>query len=883
MRHRAASPSAPQSRGRLLRPRGSASSPECLRVEHLDHPLGITERVPRLSWQLPGLAECQAAYRIRTVGGDVRADTGRVTSDQHLFVPWTGGVARSGQEVVWQVKVWTEQGESDWSQPASFEWGLLEPADWSARWIEPAEDEVPAPGRRPAYVLRRSFTLEQPVVRARLYATAHGIYEAHLDGVRVGDLELTPGFTSYRHRLQVQTYDVTDLLGPGSHLWDVTLSDGWYRGLTGALQEPDSYGSRVALLAQLVVTHPGGDRTVIATGPDWLSATGPVVTADLLDGQTTDLRRTPADWTPVRPGTGEAYDDFDRLTSSPAPPVRRVEEVRPVSVTRLSAGRQVIDLGQNINGWVRLATPVPAGTTLTLTHGEALGADGDVTLDHLTAHHFVTGEPFPLRQEDRVISDGTAPFEPRHTTHGFQYVRVEGHPGTLTPDDLSGVVVHTDLRRTGWFRCDNEDLNRLHLAADWSLRGNVCDIPTDCPTRERAGWTGDWQLYLPTAAFLYDVVGFSVKWLRDLAADQWPDGKVPCIVPRGPSGVMDPLDGSAGWGDAAVTVPWELWRAYGDLAVLREQYPSMRDWVEYAARCARERHHPDRAVHDPYLWDTGHHFGEWLEPGGTEVIDPALDHGDVATAYLHRSADLLARTARLVGRAGEAERYEEIARGALRAWRAHYVAADGSLTPDTQATYVRALAWGLLPDELRRAAADRLAALVRSAGTHLGTGFLATPDLLPALADHGHLDLAYELLLQRTAPSWLGMLDRGATTVWESWEGIGEDGDAQGSLNHYSKGAVVSFLHTHTAGISPLEPGYRRFRVAPRPGGGLRSVQGVHQSPYGRICSTWRITSDGVFHLEVTVPAGTSAEIDLPDGSRTGAGPGAHEFTVPCP
>ncbi|MFE0930411.1 family 78 glycoside hydrolase catalytic domain [Streptomyces mutabilis] len=856
-------------------------SPTHLRVEHLDQPLGITERVPRLSWQLPGLAERQTAYRVRTAGGDVRADTGRVTSDRHLFVPWTAGTARSGQEVVWQVKVWTEQGESDWSLPASFEWGLLEPADWSARWIEPAEDEVPAPGRRPAYVLRRPFTLERPVVRARLYATAHGIYEAHLDGVRVGDLELTPGFTSYRHRLQVQTYDVTDLLGLGSHLWDVTLSDGWFRGLTGALQEPDSYGSRVALLAQLVVTHPDGSRTVIATGPDWLSATGPVVTVDLLDGQTTDLRRTPADWAPVRPGTGEAYDDFDRLTSSPAPPVRRVEGVRPVSVTRLSAGRQVVDLGQNINGWVRLAA-APAGTALTLTHGEALGPDGDVTLDHLTAHHFVTGEPFPLHQEDRVVSDGTTPFEPRHTTHGFQYVRVEGHPGALTPDDMSGVVVHTDLRRTGWFHCDNEDLNRLHLAADWSLRGNVCDIPTDCPTRERAGWTGDWQLYLPTAAFLYDVAGFSVKWLRDLAADQWPDGNVPCIVPRGPSGVMDPLDGSAGWGDAAVIVPWELWRTYGDLTVLRDQYPSMRDWVEYAARCARERRHPDRAVHDPYLWDTGHHFGEWLEPGGTEVIDPTLDHADVATAFLHRSADLLARTARLVDRASEAARYEEIAQGALRAWRSHYVAADGGLTPDTQATYVRALAWGLLPDELRRPAADRLASLVRAAGTHLGTGFLSTPDLLPVLADHGHLDLAYDLLLQRTTPSWLGMLDRGATTVWESWEGIGEDGNAQGSLNHYSKGAVISFLHTRTAGITPLEPGYRRFRVAPRPGGGLRSAEGVHESPYGRIRSAWRLASEGVFQLEVTVPAGTSATIDLPDGTRTQAGPGTHEFMVPC-
>ncbi|WP_254650839.1 family 78 glycoside hydrolase catalytic domain [Streptomyces sp. GbtcB7] len=826
------------------------------------------------------MAERQVAYRIRTTGGDVHHDSGRVVCDQHLFVPWTGGAGRSGQRVIWQVKVWTAQGESDWSQPSSFEWSLLEATAWAARWIEPVEDTVPAPGRRPAYVLRRAFTVEEPVARARLYATAHGIYEAHLDGLRVGDFELTPGFTSYHHRLQVQTYDVTDRLGPGLHVWDVTLSDGWYRGLTGALQEADSYGSRVAFLAQLVISHPGGNQTVIATGPDWRSATGPVVTADLLDGQSTDMRRTPTGWAAVRLGTDALYDDLDRLTSSPAPPVRRIEELRPVAVTRLSPDRQVIDLGRNINGWVQLRTPAPAGSTVTLVHGEALGPDGDVTLEHLTAHHYVTGAPFPLRQEDRVVSDGTAPFEPRHTTHGFQYVRVEGHPHTLTPDDVSAEVVHTDLRRTGWFECDNEDLNQLHLAADWSLRGNVCDIPTDCPTRERAGWTGDWQLYLPTAAFLYDVAGFSLKWLRDLAADQWPDGNVPCIVPRGPSGVMDALDGSAGWGDAAVIVPWELWRAYGDLGILREQYPSMKKWVEYAARSARERQHPQRAVHHPYLWDTGHHFGEWLEPGGTEAIDPTLDHGDVATAYLHRSADLLASTAQLVN-SGEAARYEEIAQGALHAWRSHYVAGDGSLTPHTQATYVRALAWGLLPEELRSAAAGHLASLIRAAGTHLGTGFLSTPDLLPVLADHGHLDLAYELLLQRTPPSWLGMLDRGATTVWESWEGIGDDGRARGSLNHYSKGAVISFLHTRTAGIRPLEPGYRRFLVAPRPGGGLRRAEGVHQSPYGLIRSAWQITSCGAFRLQVTVPAGTSAEVQLPDGFLTRLSPGTHEFTDP--
>ncbi|MFD4603791.1 family 78 glycoside hydrolase catalytic domain [Streptomyces sp. NPDC058464] len=869
-------------------------APRCLRVEHLDEPLGITRRRPRLSWQLPQGTTHQLKYRIRAraTDGDLAWDSGPVASDRQLLVPWQGPEAVSGTRVEWQVKVWTDAGESDWSPRGWWEWGLLDADDWSAAtWIEPAESHIQPPGERPAYVLRCPFTLAAPVTRARLYVTAHGLYEAHLNDVRVGDQELTPGFTSYGHHLQVQTYDVGGTVRGGVNDFAVVLSDGWYRGLTGALQEPDSYGDRVALLALLIAEHLDGGRTVVGSGPGWRSAVGQVTAADLLGGQTSDLRREASAWAPARLGEGPRYTDFSRLTSSPAPPVRRVEEIRPVAVTRPGPGLQVVDLGQNINGWTRLAEPGPAGTRVTLTHGEALDGDGDVTLDHLTSHHYVTGEPFPLHQQDRVVAAGRPGevFEPRHTTHGFRYVRVEGCPRDLTPDDVTGVVVHTALRRTGWFRCDDEDLNRLHEAAVWSLRGNVCDIPTDCPTRERAGWTGDWQLYLPTAAFLYDVAGFSEKWLRDLAADQWPDGNVPCIVPRGPSGVMDALDGSAGWGDAAVIVPWELWQAYGDEDILREQYGSMTAWVEYAARCARERRHPDRraarphpAEHEAFLWDTGHHFGEWLEPGGTEVIDPSLDHGDVATAYLFRSADLLSRTARVLDRPQDADRYAALADGARRAWQTEYLAPDGVLAPDTQATYVRALAFGLLPGPLRQAAADRLAALVRAAGTHLGTGFLATPDLLPVLADHGHLGLAYELLLRRTPPSWLTMTDRGATTVWESWEGIGDDGTPHASLNHYSKGAVISFLHTRTSGIRVLEPGYRRFRVAPSPGGGLSFAEAELHTPYGRIGSGWRIAK-GCFHLDVTVPPGTRAEVLLPDGTRAEAGPGEHRYMGRAP
>ncbi|MEU6537175.1 family 78 glycoside hydrolase catalytic domain [Streptomyces sp. NPDC047000] len=884
--------------------------PSHLRVEHLDRPLGIDVPRPRLSWRLPHGARTQLAYRIEA--GD--RDTGRVTSAACTYIRYEGPEPGAGTRVAWRVKVWTDLGESDWSEPSWWETGMFGAQDWQARWIEPAEARPAPAGHRPAHLLRHPFTLTKPVRAARLHITAHGVYEAFLNGSRVGDAELTPGFTAYRSRLQVQTHDVTDLLHHGGNAVGTVLSDGWFRGRHGFTREADGFGTRTALLAQLTVTHPDGTATVLGTGPGWRSTPGAVTAADLMDGQTTDLRAhdplwaTAAfddrHWEEAHVATGGLYDDFTRLTGVLAPPVRRVAEIRPTAVTRLGERRYVVDLGQNINGWVRLTNLGPAGTRLTLVHGEALDAQGDVTTENIRAFDFATRRPLPAGQTDTVTSAGRPEdvFEPRHTTHGFRHVRVDGHPGPLTRDDLTGVVVHTDLTRTGWFTCSDERLDRLHEAAVWSLRGNVCDVPTDCPQRERAAWTGDWAVFSPAAAYLYDVAGFTAKWLRDLAADQWADGTVPNYVPD-PAGesarrasAEGATNGSAGWGDAAVTVPWEMWRAYGDLDLLRTQYPSMCAWVDLAALRARTRRHPDRAAarpvpapHERYLWDTGFHFGEWLEPGVAPDLDPTRDRGDVATAYLHRSAGLLARVAALLGRPGDEARYRTIADGARSAWRAEYLDDDGTTTPDTQATLVRALAFGLVPARLRTRAADRLAALVRAAGTHLTTGFLSTGLLLPVLADHGHLGLAYELLLQDTAPSWLTMIDKGATTVWEDWEGTDGEGRPKMSYNHYSKGAVISFLHQYVAGIrtapapGPGEAGHRRFLVAPRPGGGLTSASARHDCLYGPIVSAWRC-HDGRFDLTVTVPPGTEAEVRLPgDTAPVLAGPGTHTYRRPAP
>jgi alpha-L-rhamnosidase len=865
-------------------------APRRLRVEHLEEALGIDVAAPRLSWQLAAPATRQEAYRLEAGAWS----SGWVESDECVLVPYDGPPIGSRTRVEWRVQVRTDAGLSEWSQWSWWETGLLRADDWSARWISPLEvDPLPAAGERPASVLRTRFTVTEAPSNARIHATAHGLYELFLDGERVGDQELTPGYTSYRSRVQVQTYDVGTLLGAGEHELRAVLSDGWYRGKVGFTREHDSYGSRLALLAQVEVDG----AIVAATDATWTGAAGAIVAADLIDGESLDqrLHDDTLEWRSV-----EAIDgDFGALCASPAPPVRRVELLRPRDVRELAPGRHVVDLGQNVNGWVRVADPGPAGTDLVLTYGEALDASGDATQDHIGSMDFATQTPLPLGQVDRVVSDGSGtPFEPRHTTHGFQFVRIEGHPGPLTPDDVTGVVVHTDLRRTGWFACSDARLNQLHLAADWSFRTNACDIPTDCPQRERAGWTGDWQLYSPTAAFLYDVAGFSTKWLRDLAADQRKDGAVRNFAPdpTPPDAVNEIrtfLEASSGWGDASVLVPWETWRAYADRRLLEEQWPSMVAWVDYVIDAAREKRHPQRVArnetpdpHEQFLWDTGWHWGEWCEPDLLEDDHFAnfadRDFAIVATAFFAFTTRTLAAIALILGRGDDAARYDELSANVVDAWRHEFVADDGTVRSDRQADVVRALAFDLVPTEVRTTVTDQLVAMVRAADTHLNTGFLATPYLLPVLADGGHLDLAYELLFQDTPPSWLAMIDRGATTIWEHWEGIDDDGVAHASLNHYSKGAVISFLHRYVAGIQLLDeaPAYRRFRIAPRPGGGLTWASAALESPYGRIESSWSIGVTGTT-FTVQVPPNTEAEVVLPDGRTAVVGPGLATFQTP--
>ncbi len=761
-----------------------------------------------------------------------------------------------------------------------------------ASWIRVVEEQIPAVGERPVYLLRREFQLDSVPLSASLEISAHGIYTAYLNGRRVGNDELTPGYTDYTFRTQFQTYDVSDLLATGTNALVVELADGWYRGGVGILQDGDQYGDQVELWAQLV--GDSGQHPLVETGADWRIGSSHILKADLFRGQVEDLRlKNPAaylsgfDDSGWRSPTEVSYGG--ELLAQRVAPNRVVDYLKPKSVRRIGPNTHVLDFGQNSNGWVRLANLGPAGNKVTITCGEWTDADGDVTMSNLDMDFPIFPHPVWAHQVDTVISDGNpgSVFEPRFTTHGFQFARIEGIEADLNPEDVAAAVVHTDLKRIGRFRSSDDRVNWLHDAALWSFRGNACDVPTDCPTRERSGWTGDWQIYVETASFLYDVSEFNRKFLADVRLIQEPSGKVLNIAPKELSstqGIPGNSNGSAGWGDVVVQAPLIMYREYGATDQLEENFSAMVKWVEFGANLAATGRHESRkdktkGVYEDFLWDTGHHWGEWFEPGNVEVDFGAflkMDKGLVATSYLHRSSRDAAAIGRLIGKPSEQiERLEQIAHNSRLAWREAYLRADGTLTIPSQANYARSLAFGLFPDELFSAAAAELAKLVTENGYRLSTGFLTTALLLPVLCDQGYADLAYRLLFQEQEPSWLAMRNRGATTIWEQWDGVRADGSLHDSLNHYSKGAVITFLHQYTAGLKAIEPGYKRFSVKPVPTPELEWIELSLESPAGLIEIEWR-QQNGTFTLELVVPAGAEAEVRLPNGAETTLSGGNH-------
>jgi alpha-L-rhamnosidase len=875
-----------------------------LRLECLENPLGIDVTRPRFSWQIAseGRGVMQSAYQVQMAamlsnlqrGIYLLWDSGKVASANSISVPYQGAaVPQSRQRYFWRVRVWDEDGHpSAWSEPAWWEMGLLEGKEWSADWIEVGWDEDPK-AFKPAPFFRRSFTLDQPAASARLYITAHGLYEAWLNGQRVGDQLFTPGYTPYDKMLQYQVDAVSGLLQQGENVVGAILGDGWLRGKVYVFDSRNVYGDRLGLLALLKIKTGDGNWVTIGTDEQWKSATGPILKSDMKDGEIYDARLEMPGWCSAGFAAGEKWKAVrvanhpkNNLVASMGVPVRRKETFTPV-VLKTPNGDTVLDFGQNLAGVVHFKVRGPAGTTIRLRHGEALDKHGNFTVANLVGGSPATLDKKPFQEVRYTLKgEGVEEYEPHFTVHGFRYVQVKGYPGEISAEDFQSTAIYSDMPVTGRFECSDPLINRLHQNVEWSMKSNFLDLPTDCPQRERAGWTGDAQIFAPSASFLMDTRAFFRKWLKELAIEQAPDGMVGNFVPNPYRLVKDraavlfkKLDGSSGWGDAAVLIPWALYGAYGDVRLLEEQYGSMKAWVDYQASRARrvkwtKKLNPNywfsRTYRNrqKYIWDNGYHWGEWLEPGVSlfsNIIHAMfLGYPAVASAYFAHSADLLAQTAALLGKEEDAKKYASLAGKVKKVYTREFIGQDGRMKPDKQASYVRALAFDLVPEKLKPAVVERLVRLIREAGNHIGTGFLSTVFLCPVLAENGRLDVAYDLLMQKTIPSWLYPVTKGATTIWEAWEAIKEDGTLmQVSLNHYSPGAVVNFLHRAVAGIVAAEPGYRRIAIHPQPGGGLTSASATYQSVYGLIASKWEI-ENGILRLAATVPANTRALVTLP-------------------
>jgi len=837
-----------------------------LRFEHHRDALGIGESAPRLSWIVERAPEGwrQARYEIEdTEGGSIVVD-----SAESVLVAWPFAALDSRERRSLRVRVGGDGGEvSEWSEWATVEAGLLEPGDWSAQMIGPADAAIAVPLVRGPFDAR-----DAAISRARIYATAHGLYELELNGSRVGDHELAPGWTAYESRLRYQTYDVTDLVAPGANAVGAWLGDGWWRGHLGWDGRRELYGTELGVLVQLEIEYADGERQVVVSGPEWTSAAGAIVGADLYDGESFDARRLDEAWsTPGFDDSGwspVAVRDLDAVLVAPdGPPVRHVETLTVQEVSTSPSGATILDFGQNLVGRLRIRVTGDQGDIVVLRHAEMLER-GELATEPLRGAKAT--DSYTLR------GGGVEEWAPRFTFHGFRYAEVTGWPGEFDPADIVAEVLHSDLRRTGSFESSEPLVNRLHENVVWGMRGNFVDVPTDCPQRdERLGWTGDLQVFAPTAEFLYDSAGFLASWLRDLAAEQKQYGGTPMVVPAITIGYQGPM---AAWADAATVVPWTLYRAYGDRGVLETQFDSMAAWVDEVTAAAG----------DDRIWSKGFQFGDWLDPtapaGRPEAAQTYPEI--VATAYFARSARIVADAAAVLGRDEDSARFGELADEVRVAFHREYVSRSGRLLSDSATAYALALQFDLIdgPDARRRAA-DRLAEIVRGNGFTISTGFVGTPLICDALSAHGHADVAYRLLLQTEAPSWLYTVKQGATTIWERWDSLLPDGtvnpSGMTSFNHYAFGSVADWLHRVVAGLAPAEPGYRRIRIAPQPPrAGLTSAAARLDTPYGEASVSWAL-ADGSVTITATVPVGATAEVVLPSGQTATVAHGAHEWIEP--
>ena len=876
-----------------------------LTVDLLDHPLGIGNCTPHFCWKLKSQEQNfeQTAYQIHVwdkYTNTLLWDSGKVESNKNSFIPYWGIDLQSRQSCQWKVRIWDKtEHASEWSEYAFFETGLMYPEDWKAKWIEPVQREVqkePAfdmesqleshyeesdlDRLNPCLLCRKAFTVTKQLKRARIYATAHGIYELQLNGKRVGNLELTPGFTTYSKYLQYQTYDVTELLQPGENVIGIILADGWYAGRIGMIGDSAQFGNKLGALLQIEIEYNDGSFITVGSDESFVSSTGEFVYSDLYIGEKVDYRLQNTGWSTAnfcaehwKPVKCIDYG-YDNLEAQLGEPVKVVEELDAISILHTPRGETVIDFGQVVAGRVRLEASGPRGTEIVLEHSEVLDKNGNF-LNNIVGRNKDQRDIFILKGNSKEI------LEPKFTFHGFRYIKVTGYPGELKKESSKAIVLASSMQRTGSFECSDSKINRLQKNIFYSQQGNMISIPTDCPQRERAGWTGDIQIFAPTACYNMRMYSFLNCWMKNVRLEQYDNGGIPNIVPSIPSynsfNGGEQIPASAGWGDAVVIVPWVLYEQYGNIETLRENYPAMKKWVEYIRVCAESGCAPDidpndqkRMERQKYLWNTGQNLGDWLIPslvadGSVENMLKCsyLTQEYISTCFYAHSSEILSKTAKILGKTEDEKYYSDLAKKVRKAFSDEYVKADGYLG-DFQGVYVMALKFHMVSIEKQKNVLNCLIQQIIDNEYRLDTGFVSTPFLLDVLCEHGYQQLAYKLFFQNKCPSWLYEIEHGATTIWENWKAILPDGTVLPvSYNHYAFGCVGEWMYRYLGGIHAAQPGYKKIRIAPHIDCGLSYVKSQHESVFGMIQSEWTIAGNQV-NINIQIPENTTAEIVLP-------------------
>lgn len=841
----------------------------------MENPLGIDELRPRLSWWVNDgrRGARQTAYQIIAIrsGQETLAaplwDSGKVRSEQSVHVPYGGPKLRSRDRILWKVRSWDVHGHpSAWSDMERWEMGLLDRREWKGEWIGSSLVGGPHTGA-PCPFLRKPFVLRQRITSARLYGTALGLYECSLNGRRVGDAVFTPGWTDYGVRVQYQTYDVTGLLRAGKNVIGAILGDGWYCGNVAA-HGRQVYGDRPRLLVQLEVYFADGSSEVIVSDDSWKWHGGPILESDMLMGESYDARRemrgwnengfNDANWSPVR-----VFDDPSiQLVAQKSRPVRSCEELRPVKEPSVVPGNRqpwIFDLGQNMVGRVRLKIRSRACTTIRLRYAEMLQADGTLYTANLGGARAT--DYYTFRGNDVEI------YEPRFTFHGFRYVELSNCAHRPDREAVTGIVLHSDMPTTGEFECSNALVNQLQNNIRWGQKGNFLEVPTDCPQRdERLGWTGDAQVFIRTAAFNMEVAAFFTKWQQDLADAQAANGLFPKVAPDVHE--QKKGDGGPAWADAGIICPWTIHLCCGDTRLLERSYESFVRFVQCLERTSRNF----IRTFEGYNGFQG--FGDWLAIDAVTPGSAPTPKSLIGTAYFARCAELLAKTADILGRKTEAQRWKKLSVKVNAAFNREFVSPGGRVVGNTQTGYLLALAFDLLPEDKRSTAIEHLIQDIRNRGWHLSTGFVGAHLLAPVLSRFGHTEVAYRLVLQETYPSWLYTVRQGATTMWERWNSWTTEGGfgpvEMNSFNHYAYGAIGEWLYATVGGIDldPEQPGYKHILIHPQPGGDLTHAKARHESPYGPIETEWHLKKKE-FTLSVRIPANTWATVFLPSASAT--------------